>query len=117
MEFDKLLLVPATSRHAAVPYSLQRCAFGESKDPYQVHRDVDGNDDEDEKVFQPLVRDNAIQRQGERAFASGRCDDSESGDEDRIEVDELEVVATDRIDMASKSERDNVGINRDGYHK
>ena len=105
--------IPAGTGDLLIEDSSKRRAFGETKDPNQVHRDVDGDDDEDEEVFHPHVGGNSVQGDGEGCFTRRRRDDTESRTDNGVEVDRSQVVFADRVHMSSESQRYQVRI--DGH--
>lgn len=105
--------IPAGTGDLLIEDSSKRRAFGETKDPNQVHRDVDGDDDEDEEIFHPHVGGNSVQSDGEGCFTRRRRDDTESRTDNCVEVDRSQVVFADRVHMSSESQRYQVRI--DGH--
>lgn len=114
MELEEFRSIPARPRELGVQNLLKWRAFSKAKDPNQVHRYIDCYDDKDEEVPHPSTRGNPIQREGERRFAGRGCYDPEGGDENRVEVDDPQVLIADGVDMATEAQRDDVGIDRDG---
>lgn len=115
LEFDKLLGIPASAWHRLIPHSSKRSAFGEPEDPDQVHRDIDGNNDEDEEMLHPPGGSDAMQSDGERGLARRRGNNAKGRNQDGEEVDRLEIIGADCVNMLTEAEGDQVGVDGCSY--
>lgn len=115
LEFQKFVTIPTCPRHVVIKHLFERLAFREAKNPDQIHRYVDGDHNEDEKVLHPRVRGDPIQGKGEGCFARCCRDNTEERNKDRVEIDGLYIFVANCVQVTAESETDDVGIDRDGY--